>query len=128
MGSPILRIADSIFPHLDIVLDKVEHYRKKNLPMLRNLLEKFNITWNEPPYGIFGSFRLPFGINSMEFIDNECKQFGVLLVPGNMFDDGFDDWIRVAWSIEPKLFQEAIINLEKALILAINKKQVNKSK
>ena len=34
MGSPILRIADSIFPHLDIVLDKVEHYRKKNLPML----------------------------------------------------------------------------------------------
>ena len=64
----------------------------------------------------------------MEFIDNECKQYGVLLVPGNMFDDGFDDWIRVAWSIEPKLFQEAIINLEKALILAINKKQVNKSK
>lgn len=128
MGSPILRIADSIFPHLDIVLDKVEHYRKKNLPILRNLLEKFNITWNEPPYGIFGSFKLPFGINSMEFIDQECKQFGVLLVPGNMFDDGFDDWIRIAWSIEPKLFQEAIINLEKALISAISKKQVNKSK
>ena len=122
MGSPILRIADSIFPHLDVVLDKVEHYREKNLPLLRKLLKKFEITWNEPPYGIFGSFRLPHGINSLEFIDQECKRYGVLLVPGNMFDKGYDDWVRIAWSIEPKLFQEAIDNLEKALILAISKK------
>ena len=122
MGSPILRIADSIFPHLDVVLDKVEHYREKNLPLLRKLLEKFEITWNEPPYGIFGSFRLPHGINSLEFVDQECKRYGVLLVPGNMFDKGYDDWVRIAWSIEPKLFQEAINNLEKALILAISKK------
>lgn len=122
MGSPTLRIADSVFPHLDNVLHKVEEYRQKNLPLLRSLLEKFNITWNEPPYGIFGSFKLPYGINSMKFIDDECKEYGVLLVPCNMFDDGFDDWVRIAWSIEPKLFQEAVINLEKALNLAISKK------
>ena len=122
MGSPVLRIADSIFPHLDIVLDKLEQYREQNLPLLRELLNKFKITWNEPSYGIFGSFRLPHGIDSMEFVDQECKKFGVLLVPGNMFDDGLKDWVRIAWSIEPKLFQEAIINLEKALFLAISKK------
>ena len=122
MGSPTLRIAESVFPELETALDKVQEYREKNLPLLRKVLEKFNITWNEPPHGLFGAFRLPHGINAMDFIDRECKQYGVLMVPGNMFEPGLDEWIRVAWSIEPLLFEKAVINLEKALFLAISQK------
>lgn len=122
MGSPTLRIAESVFPHLDIALDKVQEYREKNLPLLRRVLERFDIIWNEPSHGLFGAFKLPYGINAIDFIDRECKNYGVLLVPGNMFEPDLDEWVRVAWSIEPKLFEKAIINLEKALDLAISQK------
>ena len=44
------------------------------------------------------------------------------MVPGNMFEPGLDEWIRVAWSIEPLLFEKAVINHEKALFLAISQK------
>ena len=122
MGSPTLRIADSIFPKLDSAIIKMEHYREENLPLLGRMLEKMGIPWNEPPYGVFGAFELPLGIDSIDFVDNECKEFGVLAVPGSMFSPKLKSWLRVAWSIEPKVFAESLIYLEKALVLAINKK------
>ena len=122
MGSPTLRITDSIFVKLDSVIEKMQEYREKNLPLLRGMLDRVGISWNEPPYGVFGAFELPLEINAMEFVDNECKEFGVLAVPGIMFCEELTSHLRVAWSIEPKIFAESLINLEKALILAMNKK------
>ncbi|MDP6333921.1 MAG: pyridoxal phosphate-dependent aminotransferase [Candidatus Poseidoniaceae archaeon] len=122
IGSPTLRIADSIFPNLDDAISKMQEYREKNLPLLRKMLDRMEISWNEPPYGLFGAFQLPLEIDSIEFVDNECKEFGVLAVPGSMFCPELTNWLRVAWSIEPNLFAESLINLEKALILALNKK------
>jgi aspartate/methionine/tyrosine aminotransferase len=122
MGSPTLRVADSIFPNLDLAINKMNEFRNKNLPLLREMLNKMNIPWNEPPYGLFGAFELPLEIDAMEFVDNECKQFGVLAVPGIMFSEKLSGWLRVSWSIEPKVFSESLINLEKALLLAVNKK------
>jgi aspartate/methionine/tyrosine aminotransferase len=100
----------------------MNEFRNKNLPLLREMLNKMNIPWNEPPYGLFGAFKLPLEIDAMEFVDNECKQFGVLAVPGIMFSEKLSSWLRVSWSIEPKLFSDSLINLEKALLLAIIKK------
>jgi aspartate/methionine/tyrosine aminotransferase len=122
MASPTLRIADSIFPNLNSAIEKMQEYREKNLPRLRKMLERLEIPWNEPPYGVFGAFELPLEINSMEFVDNECKEFGVLAVPGIMFCEKLTSHLRIAWSIEPELFSKSLINLEKALVLAISKK------
>ncbi len=122
MGSPTLRIADAVFPSLEKVLFKLEYYRNENLPLVRDMLDRLNIEWNEPKYGVFGAIKLPHEINSSEFVDGPCKEFGVLAVPGIMFDPKLVSWLRIAWSIEPKPFREAINNLEKALVLAISQK------
>ena len=122
MGSPTLRIADAVFPWLEKVLSQLRHYRDENLPLLRAMLNRLNIDWNEPEYGLFGAIELPHGIISSEFVDGPCKQFGVLAIPGSMFCPSLTSWLRVCWSIEPKLFKEAVINLEKALNLAIGQK------
>lgn len=116
MASPTIRIANAIFPDLDLAIDKIKHYRDVNLPILRDMLARQNITWNEPPYGVFGAFELPNNADSATFVDTQCAQYSVLAVPGSMFAQKLGGWLRVAWSIEPKLFAESILNLEKALI------------
>lgn len=116
MASPTIRLASAVFPHLDLALEKIKKYREINLPVLREMLERQNIVWNEPPYGVFGAFQLPNGYDSMSFVDEACAEHSVLAVPGSMFSRELSGWLRVAWSIEPVLFSEAILNLEKALI------------
>ena len=116
MASPTIRLASAVFPHLDLALEKIKKYREINLPVLREMLERQNIVWNEPPHGVFGAFQLPNGFDSMTFVDEACAEHSVLAVPGSMFSRELSGWLRVAWSIEPVLFSEAIINLEKALI------------
>ena len=116
MASPTIRLASAVFPHLDLALEKIKQYREINLPVLREMLERQNIVWNEPPHGVFGAFQLPNGFDSMTFVDEACAEHSVLAVPGSMFSRELSGWLRVAWSIEPVLFSEAIMNLEKALI------------
>ncbi len=116
MASPTIRLASAVFPYLDLAIEKIKHYRETNLPVLREMLARQNIAWNEPPYGVFGAFKLPNNYDSMKFVDGECADNSVLAVPGSMFAQELSGWLRVAWSIEPKLFAEAILNLEKALI------------
>ena len=116
MASPTIRLASAVFPHLDLALEKIKKYREINLPVLRKMLERRNIVWNEPPHGVFGAFQLPNGFDSMTFVDEACAEHSVLAVPGSMFSKELSGWLRVAWSIEPELFSEAIMNLEKALI------------
>jgi len=116
MASPTIRLASAVFPHLDLALEKIKQYREINLPVLREMLVRQNIVWNEPPYGVFGAFQLPNGFDSMTFVDGACAEYSVLAVPCSMFSQELSGWLRIAWSIEPELFSEAILNLEKALI------------
>ena len=116
MASPTIRLASAVFPHLDLAIEKIKQYREINLPVLRDMLARQNIVWNEPPYGVFGAFKLPNEYNSIKFVDGPCADNSVLAIPGSMFSEELGGWLRVAWSIEPKLFSEAILNLEKALI------------
>jgi len=116
MASPTIRLANAVFPHIDLAIEKIIHYREINLPVLREMLARQNIAWNEPPYGVFGAFKLPNDYDSMKFVDGPCADYSVLAVPGSMFAPKLSSWLRVAWSIEPKLFAEAILELEKALI------------
>jgi len=116
MASPTIRLASAVFPHLDLAIEKIKQYREINLPVLREMLARQNIAWNEPPYGVFGAFKLPNEYDSIKFVDGPCADNSVLAIPGSMFSEELGGWLRVAWSIEPKLFSEAILNLEKALI------------
>ena len=56
----------------------------------------------------------------MEMIDTIGKEFGLLAVPGCMFDSGLDDWLRVGWSIDPSSFTKAVEVLEKVIIKAMD--------
>jgi aspartate/methionine/tyrosine aminotransferase len=80
------------------------------------MLARQNIAWNEPPYGVFGAFKLPNNYDSMKFVDGACADNSVLAVPGSMFAQELSEWLRVSWSIEPQIFSEAVLHLEKALI------------
>ena len=116
MSSPTMRIAAKVMKKLDTVDDAIEHYRKENLPILRNVLQKHGIVWNEPPAGVFGCFELPNNINSEYFVDYFCKANDLLAVPGSMFSEKMISWVRVAWSIEPKKFELAVRALDNHLI------------
>ena len=91
------------------------------------VLESHGIPWNEPPGGVFGCFKLPNDMNSEHFADHYCKANDLLVVPGSMFSEHLKNWVRVAWSIEPKQFKLAVEALDKSLTSALNQKQVNKS-
>ena len=67
-----------------------------------------------PPNGVFGAFRIP-GVDTKALIDGPGKDNGLLAVPGCMFDEGLDEWLRVAWSIEPQPFAAAVEVLEKII-------------
>ena len=120
MSSPTMRIAAEVLKRLDIVDKEIEYYRSENLPILRTVLEKHGIDWNEPSGGVFGCFELPNNMDSEVFADQHCKENDLLVVPGSMFSDRMKSWVRVAWSIEPRLFKSAIEALDKSLDSALN--------
>ena len=115
ISSPTVRIANAIFPHLDLAIDKINEYREINLPILREVLAKHCITWNEPKYGVFGAIELPNGVDAIEFVDGVCKELDLLATPGSMFSQETSNWLRIAWSIEPSIFGEAVSALSDAL-------------
>ena len=119
MSSPTMRIAAEALKRLDIVDKEIEYYRTENLPKLRHVLKKHGINWNEPTAGVFGCFELPNNMNSEVFADQHCKENELLVVPGSMFSDQMTSWVRVAWSIEPKLFNLAVEALDKSLDSAL---------
>ena len=127
MGSPSVRIGTEILKHLSVVDSAIQDYREKNLPYLREMFQRLAIPWNEPPLGVFSCFKLPLGIDAVTFVDEECKEHDVLAVPCSMFQEDLNNWLRIAWSIEPKKFKRACDALEKSLKTAMSKKQVNKS-
>jgi len=42
-----------------------------------------------------------------------------LAVPGSMFSDALKNWVRVAWSIEPRAFKLAVNALDESLSSAL---------
>ena len=128
MSSPAMRIGTKVLQQSSIVDEAIADYRSKNLPKLRSIFAKHGIVWNEPLSGVFGCFELPNGIHSELFADHYCKVNDLLVVPGTMFSDSMQNWVRVAWSIDPKSFELAVDALNRSLELALNQKQVNKSK
>ena len=119
MSTPVIRVANRIKPHLGEPVDLIDYYREKNLPVLEESLKRLGIEWIPPPYGVFGAFRIP-GVNTMEMIDTIGKEYGLLAVPGCMFDIGLDDWLRVGWSIDPESFARAVEVLEKVIFKAMD--------
>ena len=119
MSSPVIRIANQVKDRLNEPVELIEHYRKMNLPLLQESLDRLGIEWTPPPYGVFGAFKIP-GINTMEMIDTIGKEHGLLAVPGSMFDSGLEEWLRVGWSIDPDSFSEAVVVLEQVISQAMN--------
>jgi len=119
MSSPTIRIVEKIKERLSEPIDLIDDYRKANLPVLQEALERLGIEWTPPAYGVFGAFRIP-GVDTLEMIDTIGKEHDLLAVPGCMFDSELKEWLRIGWSIEPKMFEEAVHILEKVIREAIN--------
>ena len=120
MASPTMKIGTATLQNLSKVDRAITHYRRENLPQLRAVLARHDIAWNEPPAGVFGCFELPNNIDSEHFVDHHCKANDLLAVPCSMFSEELKNWVRVAWSIEPNLFKQAIEALDKSLTSALN--------
>ena len=119
MSSPTIRIVDHIRNRLDEPVQLIEKYREQNIPVLKKALERLEIEWTPPPSGVFGAFRVP-GVNTLEMIDTIGKEHGLLAVPGCMFGQGMDEWLRVGWSIDPNSFTKAVDVLETVLRTAMD--------
>ncbi len=119
VASPTIRLVEHIKDRLHEPVELIEKYRTHNLPVLQAMLERVGIEWTPPPHGVFGAFRVP-GVDTMEMIDTIGREHGVLAVPGCMFNEGMKEWLRVAWSIDPESFSEAIDALESVLRVAMN--------
>jgi len=119
MCSSSVQFAEAVFPRLHEAEDKIREYRETNLPLLVAALERLGIAWIPPPSGVFGAFRVQ-GVDTKTLIDGLGKENGFLAVPGCMFDEGLDEWLRVAWSIEPQSFAAAVEVLEKIIGIAMS--------
>ena len=119
MSSPTIRIVDHIRNRLDEPVQLIEKYREQNIPVLKKALERVGIEWTPPPSGVFGAFRVP-GVDTLEMIDTIGKQHGLLAVPGCMFGQGMDEWLRIGWSIDPISFTKAVDVLETVLRTAMD--------
>ena len=119
MCSSSVQFAEAVFPRLHEAEDKIREYREINLPLLVAALERLGIAWIPPPSGVFGAFRVQ-GVDTKTLIDGLGKENGFLAVPGCMFDEGLDEWLRVAWSIEPQSFAAAVEVLEKIIGIAMS--------
>ena len=114
-SSPGTAMANAAWPHLNKPLETICELREKNLPLLEKLLGKHGIEWQRPPAGLFGSFKLPEGINALELIDGLGAKHDFLAIPGEMFDASLKNWLRVAWSPDPESFALAINALDNLL-------------
>ena len=119
MASPTMKIGSAALQNLSVVDEAIAYYRRENLPLLRAVLEQHGIVWNEPPAGVFGCFELPNNLDSEYFVDYHCKANDLLAVPGSMFSDALKNWVRVAWSIEPRAFKLAVNALDESLSSAL---------
>ena len=119
MASPTMKIGSAALQNLSVVDEAIAYYRRENLPLLRAVLEQHGIVWNEPPAGVFGCFELPNNLDSEYFVDHHCKANDLLAVPGSMFSDALKNWVRVAWSIEPRAFKLAVNALDESLSSAL---------
>ena len=48
------------------------------------------------------------------------KRHDLLAVPGCMFGENMDEWLRVGWSIEPSVFKAAVEVLEEVIREALD--------
>ena len=119
MSSPTIRIAEHIKHRLNEPLELIEKYREANLPILESCLKRLDLKWQPPPTGVFGAFRIP-GVNTLEMINTIGKRHNLLAVPGCMFGENMDEWLRVGWSIEPSAFKAAIEVLEEVIREALD--------
>ncbi|MEL0101267.1 MAG: hypothetical protein VW862_06165 [Euryarchaeota archaeon] len=119
MASPSLRIAVKVRSRFHEPVELIEEYRKRNIPVLQEALERLGINWTPPKHGVFGAFRIQ-GVDTLNMIDTIGKDLDLLAVPGCMFDSGLSEWLRVGWSIEPKDFAEAVSVLEEVIHKALN--------
>jgi aspartate/methionine/tyrosine aminotransferase len=53
------------------------------------------VTWHEPHGVGYGCVRIPSGIDDVEFAERLCDRYGVLVIPGSMFDA--PGTIRLSW-------------------------------
>ncbi|MGB1589460.1 MAG: pyridoxal phosphate-dependent aminotransferase, partial [Candidatus Poseidoniaceae archaeon] len=119
MASPTIRIAEKVRSRLHEPVELIEEYRKRNIPVLQEALERLGINWTPPKHGVFGAFRIQ-GVDTLNMIDTIGKDLDLLAVPGCMFDPGLSEWLRIGWSIEPKEFAEAVSVLEEVIRKALN--------
>jgi aspartate/methionine/tyrosine aminotransferase len=82
---------------------------------LQTVLEKHEIDWAPPPAGLFGAFELPGEMSAFEVVETLGKKHDLLAVPGCMFDESLDRWLRVAWSIPADKFAAAMVALDALL-------------
>ncbi len=110
---PSARIAMAVWPHLDDALKAINSRRSQSLPHLEELLQKHGIEWQAPPYGLFGAINV--GCDGKKLIDDIGKEEGLLAVPGCMFHKDLKNWIRIAWSSDPRTFTKDLLVLDKVL-------------
>jgi len=105
-SAPTVSIAGDVFPRLDEALDAIWLARKRNLPKLIKVLEKHDIVWSPPPFGIFGAFSI--GTDAVKAMADYGKPLGLLATPGGMFHSELKDYLRIAWGSDPVAFEKAM--------------------
>jgi aspartate/methionine/tyrosine aminotransferase len=80
--------------------------KRRNL--IFQLAKKMNCTFDSNSVGLFVWAKLPFGIQSEEFIDNLLYEKHIFLTPGTIFGSNGEGYIRFSLCVKEKNIIEAI--------------------
>jgi aspartate/methionine/tyrosine aminotransferase len=96
-------------------VEKYKEYYKKNKDLVLQIIPQLKSF--EPKGGFYYFFDLKiFNIcDAQAFCIELLKNQGIALVPGGAYGKGFDSWVRLSFSIDTAILEEALIKLKNYL-------------
>ncbi len=78
-------------------------------------ISKGTLSWNRPLAGYTAFVQLPSHISTTAFCRSLAQEQRLLLLPGEVYGNAYEQFIRVGFGCDPGLFQEGLATLLEAL-------------
>ena len=90
---------------------------RDNRNLLADVIElsKGSLYWRRPEAGYTAFVQMPTHISTTAFCRRLAQEQRILLLPGEVYGSAYEQFIRIGFGCDPKLFQEGLIALLEAM-------------
>jgi aspartate/methionine/tyrosine aminotransferase len=90
---------------------------RDNRSLLADVIElsKGSLSWRRPEAGYTAFVQMPTHISTIAFCRRLAQEQGILLLPGEVYGSAYEQFIRIGFGCDPKLFQEGLMAFLEAM-------------